>query len=185
MIRVPSSIIDVWGNELSTRRRECYDALLDLRLSNRLSWQRDPMTWDALFRSCSELHRSLGSWRDPLPSEVRQVLFAHATEVAAVASEVVWYVSRDGGFASQRFKPRGLDFLTTIEVYAVGPRGIDTVDAQRTEGIMRLGLVARAEDDAELQLSWSGFNLPREVRSGERSGTLPDQLRRAISARRC
>jgi len=182
IMRVPSSTLDAWERELSTRRRECYDALLALRLNGRLSWQKDLTTWDALFRSWSKLLKTKGSWRAPLPSEVLQVLVGHATEVAAIASDTGWYVSRNGSFASQSFKPRGFDFLAKVEVYALGSRGIDAEDTQSSENTLRIGLVARAEGDAELRLSWKGLDLPRDAPSGDSSQTAPDQLRRAINA---
>jgi TIR domain len=150
LIHVPSSTRDAWEEALYTRRRECYDALLELRLNGRLSWQRDLPTWDRLFRACSKLLTTTGSMPEPLPFAVLQMLLGNAPSIAAVAAETGWYTSRYGGFASQSFMPRFASDPVNIEVYALSLEGIDSGATADIKNSLRIGRIA----DVEIRLSW-------------------------------
>lgn len=152
LMHVPSSTLEAWEEALYKRRRECYDALLELRLNGRLSWQRDLPTWDAIFRGCSELLKTRGSWQEPVPFAVLQMLLGNAPYIAAVAAETGWYASRYGGFASQSFIPRGPEVLSSIEIYAESPDEIDSGATAGIENRVRMGRIA----GTEISLSWKG-----------------------------
>jgi hypothetical protein len=163
ILSVPSSAIDIWEEQLTARRTECYDAILSLRSSGLVTWHREPATWDTFFRCWSKLlaHQL---WRDPVPSAIRQLLIANVTEVAAAAAETGWYASRYGGFAKQTFSLRELDKPSMIEVYASAS---DPSKSREDENDIRLGLVGGAAD-AELRLTWA---------TGESFAPAPDRLR--------
>jgi len=174
LLRVSSSTFRAWEEELYTRQRECYDALLELRLNGRLSWQRDVPTWDALFRTWSELlTRSEVPWREPVPFAVLHLLVANAPYIAGIVAETGWYVSRYGGRASQSFIARGLDAPANFEVYALGPGVIDSEATAGIENSLRLGCMAGTKGSAEIRLSWKGPHFSASSIGGESTGPVP------------
>jgi hypothetical protein len=178
ILHVPSRTIDKWNDELVARRRECADAILDLRLDARLTWRKDPPEWDALFRFWRKFILTAHSAWGEVPEAVLQLLTGNVIDIAAVAAETGWYASRYKGVAVQSFGLRsGLSSQPTIEVYASGPEAFDTPGAVHNS--VRLGVVAQRDGGNILRLSWNG--IPCTDIKGSRTMPAPDQLDRVMS----
>ena len=178
---VPQSTIDQWRKELVARRRECADALLALRLDERLTWRGDPPQWDTLFRCWREFLLNPHSvWSEPVPWMVLQLFASKFTEIAAVAAQTGWYASRYKGLARQRFVLQsGTNTRSLIEVYALGADGVDAPG--NLENTVRLGLVAQPGRGAILCLSWNGKHFSATCPVGSTTMAAPDQLVGAIN----
>jgi TIR domain len=187
LFAVPSSTLDEWEAELLTRRRECGDALVNMRLQGLLSWRGDPPTWDQLFRRWSELVvADNGSWSQPVPAEVQLAFAANNDDVAAVAAQTTWYAAHYGGLALQSFTLRNFLLPTSIDVWAAGLAGTEPEPTEGTGQRLQLGLMANADGSAAVRLSWSGFDVgpTADPAAGSTSMVAPEKLGQAISFRR-
>jgi len=178
---IETPTLDAWGRELSVRRRECYDAILALRLDGRLSW-KDVPTWDRPFRAWRDaLLYDATQWREPIPPQVLQILAANATAVAAVGAEVGWHVSRRGGSAFQAFPLHAVDAPTTIQVYTSVHIDHEDQPSPATGNTVRVGLVADANDRVELRVEWNGAQLSRPLQAGTSSRAAPQAFYPVVS----
>jgi hypothetical protein len=173
---IGTSTLDAWEEELTVRRRECYDAILALRLDDRLSWE-DVLTWDRPFRAWRDvLLHGASTWRGPVPPQVLQLLAANATAVAAVAAEVGWYVSRRGGLACQSFPPQAVGVPTSIDVYTFARTGQEYRPHPPAKNTVRVGLVADVRDRKELRVEWNAPQLCAPLPAGVGSRAAPEAL---------
>ena len=177
VLSASTATIENWERELVKRRRECADAIVDLRLGARVGWQRDPPEWDGFFHGWRRFLLSAASrWRAPVPTDVFQVLAGHATEVAAVAANVSWQTSRSREPVVQRFTfSRGDHRATKMEVYALH-REANAISSSEDGGIA-LGLVTQ-NGNAEIRLTWEGA---RFTGAGGSSALVPDNIQPAIA----
>lgn len=182
ILEVPFSTVDVWVEQISRRRLECIDAILDLRLQGRLSWQSGPPAWDSLFRAWHKfLTNDDRAWANPVPSRVTQLLTANAIDLAASGADTVWYASLHEGLASQS--------LTSINAF--GPPVTVELSAQSApasgsgetpEKGLRLLLTAVADSGVEIRLSWNALRFSSgSIAPGESSSPAPAQLERAFN----
>jgi hypothetical protein len=174
--RISSSKLDEYADALSTRRRECIDAVLELRFDERLGWRDEPPLWDGIFRAWrSLLTDGNAMWRDPVPFWIIQLLFANATDIAAVGAETCWCASRHPQVASLPLNvSAGFGNSVAVDVYAQPPTtsSCDT-DLQNR---VRLGLVATPDNGAEIRLEWNGLPFFGESAAGKSCTPAPLQL---------
>lgn len=183
LLDIDALTLNAWGRELTVRRRECYDAILALRLDDRLSWKNDVPTWDRLFRAWRDVlhYYDDTQWREPIPPQVLQILSFNRTAVAAVGAEVGWYVSRFGGFASQVLPVQAVDAPATIEVYTSVHAGNEDRHPPETGNTVRVGLVAGVCDRLELRVEWNGRQLSAPLPEGRSSRAAPQAFYRVVS----
>lgn len=175
LLHLPTRTLDVWRDELRQRRVECYDALLELRLNGRLSWQPDVPTWDALFRSCVRfLSDKNDEWNPPLPFGVSRLLIANLDFIAGTVAETRWYVSRYGGRASQSFRARGMETPVTIQVYTLKSGEIEDPASADGENRLRFGYILYPDRKNEIHLSWKGTVFSPHSPAGQSISAAPD-----------
>ena len=149
---VPPTLIDTWQEGLTVRRRECLDALVALRLEERLTWRGEPHTWDHLFRGWLEFVRRLDpSFAPPGP---RAALRAAAEDIAAVAAQTSWWASSYGTPASQSFA-YSIPAPPTLFTLHSTPAGFSEPAADVARSVV-LGLIAQP-GRASVRLAWTGF----------------------------
>jgi hypothetical protein len=177
---VSSGTLAAWARNLSARRVECHDALVDLRLRGELSWGGEPPTWDELFRAWSGLMRSPPpQWRDAAPGQVLLALGAAADDIAAVAAQTGWSAAYEGISCMQQFT-FGLAAKPTHATICTSVTG--STREEPTTGIARsveLRLEQDRDKDPEVTLSWTGFEDTGQ--SGTIALPAPEDVRQAFS----
>jgi hypothetical protein len=154
LLDVPQPVIARWADAVRSRRQECADSLVRMRLEGRLQWSHDPPTWDQLFREWSRtLAHSSGEWSVQLPSHVLMAIAANIDDVGAVGAQTAWCAARHGGRSTQSLElVSGHARAEQMDVYAIGAGETRTEQEERGVEGSSLGL----GPGAELRLSWPG-----------------------------
>ena len=106
-------------------------------------------------------------------------LTGHATKIAAVAAETVWYVSRKGGFASQSFPISYPDLFSNFEFHALASAEVESGQTRPPKNTLQLQLSGQRDASAELRLSWIDSQSTDALAVS--STTVPEQLQLAIN----
>lgn len=172
--------LDAWARAVADRRREAVDALIDMRLAGALSWQGDPPSWDALYRSLARFLTSLRDirWDPAVPQEALLMLGANAEDVAAVAADVTWTVALRTQPAQQHFVARNWTRPLKIEIWTA--LGMGEAPDFVADGVTSLtfGLGIRPDGDFAAILGWRGLDLAVSGAAWARAPTtLCQQLR--------
>jgi hypothetical protein len=146
---VGDSVLRAWAAEVRTRRLECVDALVGLRVDGRVRWSSEPPTWDRLWHAWHQLLAS-----PSLPRGPRTLLRSAAETVAGVAATTTWCAAWRGEAAAQSFTLAVPPPATAIEVHAIPPGG--PAPEAAAERCVVLALVGGTGGDASVRISWRG-----------------------------
>jgi TIR domain len=154
LLDVPQPVIDTWADKVRSRRQECADSLVRMRLEGRLQWSHDPPTWDHLFREWFRiLAHSSGGWSVQLPSDVLMLIAANIDDVAAVGAQTAWCAARHGDLSIQSLElVSGQTRVEPMDVHAIGADDARTREQERGTHGLSLGL----GPGAEVRISWPG-----------------------------
>jgi hypothetical protein len=94
LLATPTAQIDRWTDVLAERRRECLDAMLVMRLTGSIGWQREFPSWDAGLREMRTLLKN-AAWTPEPPAALRLMMTHNAPELSAVIADVAWRAARD------------------------------------------------------------------------------------------
>jgi hypothetical protein len=179
LLDVPGRDRKKWAGELTSRRVECYDALIDLRLRGVLSWKAEPPTWDRFFRTWHTLlTRHQSSWQNTVPPSLRLLLAGNAGDIAAVGAQTSWCAAHHGSHWEQRFMLRNTSSSGCISVFTDATTGSTPL---HNETAVRLGLARTESGTWVVSVSWAGQDAVVPSDGGSVSGNAPKDLLQAMS----
>ncbi|WP_413988043.1 toll/interleukin-1 receptor domain-containing protein [Labrys okinawensis] len=178
LLDVPSATLDAWLDRIDSRRRQCVDALVGMRMQNLLGWQGERPAWDSLYRTWLDLLDELGRgpWIQDVPSFARLIVSAHEKEIAALAAEASWIYQEVGRLAWRLLDlPYGGSIIRVCASTSSDPAVIAEIEVgSPREQMLHLSL-GQASAPA-VALSWRGFGS-----DGDHLAAVPEALRQRFT----